>query len=453
MSNRIGSQSAQTETILSQKQLAAYGMGSIASAMFNTVPALVLLFFLTQVLAVSPAWAGLAMLLPKLWDVVTDPLMGFLSDRTQTRWGRRRPWLLLGAFTLPLAFVMIFSVPDYEQWQSRFAWVMAWYLVAATCFTAYVIPYVSMPAEMTDNYHERTRIIAWRMAFVVVGIMLGGSLAPWLVELGGGDRAGYRLMASVLASIMFAVMLFTFFSTAKLPQRQWQPSEAANWQTFKIALRNRPFKVLMAAYILMMVAANSMLATLPFYVAHSLGRGGELVTLLFICHLLPSLLSMPLWNALSKRRGKQSGLMIGVALYASGAAALFFAGSQPPVAVVIAIITAMGAGMGAIQLYPFAMVPDVIALDRRQSGLNREGLFSGVWIATEKIGIASGAFLAAMLLQLFGFVEGGVEQSASALQGVLLAIALAPALLLFLSMAVLTAYSLDRELLRAVRSN
>jgi sugar (glycoside-pentoside-hexuronide) transporter len=441
------------ESRLSHRQLAGYGLGSIASAMFNTVPDLVMLFFLTQTLGVSPAWAGAAMFLPKLWDVFTDPMMGFLSDRTRSRWGRRRPWMLLGAFTLPVAFVMVFSVPEYAQWQSRFAWVMAWYLVAATCFTVYVVPYVSMPAEMTDNYHERTRILSWRMAFVVVGIMLGGALAPLLIEQGGGGIAGHRFMALVLGSLMFMVMLLTFFATAQLPRKSWQRSETAGWQAVAIALRNRPFKVLMLAYLLMMVGANSLLATVPFYVAHRLSSGGELVTLLFLCHLLPSLISIPLWNRWSRVVGKQQGLMAGVAIYALGCVALYFADGVMSLALVVAIVTLMGTGMGAIQLYPFAMVPDVIALDRRASGLNREGLFTGVWIANEKIGIAAGAFIAALVLEVFGFLEGGAEQSQQALQGVQVAFALLPALLLFLSMAVLKAYSLDRELLRSPRSN
>ncbi|MDD9893433.1 MAG: MFS transporter [Gammaproteobacteria bacterium] len=442
----------QRRSQLSHQQLAAYGVGSVASAMFNTVPALVLLFFMTQTLGVSPAWAGAAMLLPKLWDVITDPLMGYISDRTQSRWGRRRPWMLLGAFTMPLAFSMVFSVPDYDTWQSRFAWVMGWYMLAATCFTVYVVPYVSMPAEMTNNYHERTKILSWRMAFVVIGIMVGGGLAPLLIAEGGGGRDGHALMASVLGGVMFVVMLFTFFATANLPRREWQPSQSAGWQALKIALRNRPFKVLMLAYMLMMVGGNCLMATVPFYVAHILEREGELVTALFLCHLVPSLLSIPLWNRWSQRVGKHRGLMVGVAIYALGCAALFFTGDAPSVAVILVIITLMGTGMGAIQLYPFAMMPDVIALDRRQSGLNREGLFTGVWIANEKVGIASGAFLAALVLELFGFVEGGGTQAADALQGVQMAIGLAPALLLFLSMAILTAYSLDRELLRITKS-
>lgn len=438
--------------VLTNRQLAGYGLGSIASAMFNCVPALVLLFFMTETLGISPAWAGAVMLLPKLWDVVTDPFMGVLSDRTQSRWGRRRPWILLGAITMPLAFVMVFSVPDFDSWQPRFAWVMAWYLLAATCFTVYVVPYVSMPAEMTNSYHERTRILSWRMAFVVIGIMLGGALAPLLIEEGGGGRAGHQLMSVVLAAIMFSVMLFTFFSTAKLPQRRWEPADVAGMQALRVALQNKPFKVLMLAYLIMMLAGNSLMAALPFYVSHILGLGGETVTLMFICHLMPSLLSIPLWNKLSRRVGKQSGLLAGACLYGAGCAALYFAGSTPPLWLVISIVTTMGAGMGAIQLYPFAMLPDVIALDRRKSGLNREGLFTGVWIANEKIGIACGAFMAAMVLEWFGFVEGGGVQSAQALQGIHVAIGLAPALLLFLSMGVLKTYSLDREMMRAPRS-
>lgn len=440
--------SAHSEASLTNSQLASFGLGSIASAMFNAVPALVLLYFLTQTLGVSPAWAGAAMFLPKLWDVVTDPLMGFISDRTHSRWGRRRPWMLLGALTLPLAFFQVFAVPEFPDWQGSFYWVMGWYVVAATCFTVYVVPYVSMPAEMTNNYHERTRILAWRMGFVVVGVLLGGALAPMLIQQGGGGREGHQLMGAVLAVVMFVVMMFTVLSTSKLPRRSWQPSDVAGWQGFKIAISNKPFKVLMLSYMLMMVAGNCLMAAVPFYVAHIMGRGGEFITALFLCHLIPSLLFIPVWNQFSKSRGKHWGLAAGALIYAVGSSAIFFIGATPPMWLVLVVVTAMGIGMGAIQLFPFAMVPDVIAVDRRRSGLNREGLFMGVWIANEKIGIALGAFVAALVLEASGYIEGVANQSAQAVYGVQLAMGLVPALLMLLSMAVLKAYALDRELLR-----
>lgn len=438
---------------LRSSQLAAYGVGSIATAMFNAVPALVLLYFLTQTLLISPAWAGLVILLPKLWDVVTDPLMGVISDRTRSPWGRRRPWMLLGACTMPLAFLMMFSVPDYALWQSRFWWVMAWYLLAASCFTMYVIPYVSMPAEMTNDYHQRTRILSWRMGFVVIGVLLGGALAPLLIEQGGGGRVGHQWMGGVLAGVMFVAMLFTVLTSGGLSSRQWQAADARGWPKLKLAFANKPFKALMLAYLLMMVAANCLLAAVPFFANYVLGRGGETVTLLFLCHLLPSLLSIPFWNRWSRRVGKQRGLMFGVATYAGGCVALYVAGGGGSLALVAAIVFVMGLGMGAIQLYPFAMVPDVIDLDRRNTGQNREGLFMGIWIANEKIGIALGAYMAALMLELHGFVEGAVVQSSTAFNGVLVAMGLAPTLLLFLSLAVLKFYSLDRELLRAQASN
>lgn len=444
--------STQTEIQLTNRQLASFGVGSIASAMFNAVPALVLLYFLTNSLGVSPAWAGAAMLFPKLWDVVTDPLMGFISDRTNSRWGRRRPWMFIGAITLPLAFYQVFAVPEFASWQGSYYWVMSWYIVAAACFTVYVVPYVSMPAEMTNSYHERTRILAWRMGFVVVGILVGGALAPLFIKLGGGGRAGHQLMGAGLGLIMFVVMVFTVVTSAKLPRRKWQKADAAGFQAFKIAFANRPFKVLMFSYMLMMVAGNCLMAAVPFYVAHILGQGGEFITVLFLCHLVPSLLFIPFWNAFSKRMGKNKGLLAGATIYGIGSTALFFIGATPPMWLVLLVITLMGIGMGAIQLFPFAMVPDVIAVDRRKSGMNREGLFMGVWIANEKIGIACGAFLAAMVLEWAGFIEGTSTQPSAAIYGVQMAMGLVPALIMFLSMAVLKGYSLDRELLRHVQS-
>ena len=184
----------------------AYGAGSIGAGIFSTIPGLLLLFYLTDTLAVPAGLAGLAILIPKLWDIVTDPIVGSWSDRTQTRWGRRRPFLLAGALLLPLCFMALFMAPVGDPIVSFF-WVLIAFCAAAGAFTLFQVPYATMPTEMTGDYHERTTLVAYRMAFLTVGILAGGALAPELIEAGGGGVAGYASMSVVLALVTMAAML------------------------------------------------------------------------------------------------------------------------------------------------------------------------------------------------------------------------------------------------------
>jgi GPH family glycoside/pentoside/hexuronide:cation symporter len=169
----------------------AYGAGSIGAGIFSTIPGLLLLFYLTDTLAVPAGLAGLAILIPKLWDIVTDPIVGAWSDRTRTRWGRRRPFLLAGALLLPPCFMALFMAPVGDPTVSFF-WVLIAFCAAAGAFTLFQVPYATMPTEMTGDYHERTTLVAYRMAFLTVGILAGGALAPELIEGGGRRGRGLR---------------------------------------------------------------------------------------------------------------------------------------------------------------------------------------------------------------------------------------------------------------------
>src|SRR5512139_2836941 len=195
-----------------------YGVGSFCAGTFSTVPGLLLLYYLTNVLAV-PAWlAGLVVFLPKAWDLIINPHVGRRSDRTVSRHGPRRPWLLAGAVTLPPAFALTFAGPPLHGPVAGL-YVGAWLLAAATAYAFFEVPYKAMPSEMTDDYHEQSRLLTWRMAFLGMAILLSGALAPAIVNSRGGEATpeGYRLMGVVIALVLGGAMVATFLGTAKAP--------------------------------------------------------------------------------------------------------------------------------------------------------------------------------------------------------------------------------------------
>jgi len=419
----------------------AYGAGSIGAGIFSTIPGLLLLFYLTDTLGVSAGLAGLAVLLPKLWDIATDPIVGAWSDRSRSRWGRRRPFLLAGALTLPPCFIALFMAPVGEP-MVAFAWVLAMFCLAATAFTLFQVPYASMPAEMSADYHERTTLVAYRMAFVTLGILAAGALAPMIIKSAGGGTAGYARMSVVLALVTAASMLVAFFGTARA--RQTQRDEEAPTMGLRaqlaVAFGDRAYRTLWQAYALQCVALGAVLAAVPYFVRYTLLAGEEAVTLLFVCLVGPAIVTMPLWTAISRRWGKRVGYLIAAGIFTVMAASLLLAGPGR-LAVVGAQVGLLGVGFAGLQVFPFALLPELIDADAARTGLRREGVFTGLWYVGEKGGFALGAWLVSGMLAVSGFIERRagelVVQPDTALLGVHLATSIAPALLALVSLPLL----------------
>jgi len=417
----------------------AYGAGSIGAGIFSTIPGLLLLFYLTDTLAVPAGLAGLALLIPKLWDVITDPIVGAWSDRTRTRWGRRRPFLLAGALLLPPCFMALFMAPVGDPIVS-FCWVLIAFCAAAGAFTLFQVPYATMPTEMTGDYHERTTLVAYRMAFVTVGILAGGALAPELIEAGGGGVEGYASMAVVLALVAMGAMLVAFFGTRSAAQSEAVASAVGLRAQLGVALAYQPFRRLLGAYALQCVALGAVLAAVPYFVRYTLQAGNSGLTLLFVCLVAPAIVTMPGWTALSRRFGKRRAYIVAAVIFAVMSMSLIFAGPGP-LWRVGAQVGVLGVGFAGLQVFPFAILPELIDADSRATGLRREGVFTALWFVGEKAGFATGAWLVSGILAMTGFLERRagelVAQPEAALLGVHLATALAPALLVALSLPLL----------------
>lgn len=421
----------------------AYGAGSIGAGIFSTIPGLLLLFYLTDTLGVGAGLAGLAVLLPKLWDITTDPIVGAWSDRSRSRWGRRRPFLLAGALTLPPCFIGLFMAP-VGQPMAAFAWVLGMFCLAATAFTLFQVPYASMPGEMSADYHERTTLVAYRMAFMTLGILAAGALAPMIIKGFGGGTNGYAWMAGILAAVTMASMLVAFFGAARAQQTQHaSETQMPLKQQLAVAFGDRAYRTLWSAYALQCVALGAVLAAVPYFVRYTLLADEGAVTLLFVCLVGPAIVTMPLWTAISRRWGKRAGYLLAAGIFAAMAASLLLAGPGR-LAVVGAQVGLLGVGFAGLQVFPFALLPELIDADAARTGLRREGVYTGLWYVGEKGGFALGAWLVSGMLAFSGFVErtagAVVVQPDTALLGVHLAMSIAPAALALLSLPLLSQF-------------
>ncbi|SDG71702.1 MFS transporter [Klenkia brasiliensis] len=417
-----------------------YAAGSIGTAAFGTVPGLLLLFYLTDELGVGAGLAGLVVFAPKAWDVLLNPWIGARSDATVHRWGPRRPWMLAGGLALPVLFVLVFAGPSGA---GAAAWVAVTFLLAATAYGCFQVPYVAQPAEITADPAERSTLMSWRVAALALGILLAGAGAPAVVDLAGGGRTGYLAMACSVAVLLAGGMLGAVVGTRRAPTLTRVTSEGRLLATLRVAARVRPFRLLLTGFVVQALGVGTMLAGVPYYARQVLGDPTA-GTLLFAALVGPAILVMPLWLRVARRAGKRTGLLASSALFVVGAAALAL-GAPGRTTLVLALVVLVGVGYAGMQMFPLAMLPDVVAADEAASGRRRAGVFTGVWTAAETLGLAIGPGLLGLLLSLAGYRSStgdAVAQTPAADTTVLLGFSLLPALLVLASLPVLARYRL-----------
>ena len=407
-------------------RVVGYGAGSLVTGIYSALPSALLLYFMTDTLAVAPTLAAAGIAVAKLWSVVCDPLVGRLSDISVRDGGSRAPFLLWGALACAVAFSLVFAVPAGLQGAAALLYVTASFVVAVTAYSVYSVPYVALPAEMSDDPHERTRIISVRLAFAFAGGLVAAAGGPALVGVLGGGRAGYAWMSLALGVGAGIAALCAWHAVLRLPRRPTLPASIGGQvSVWSGLLRRRSFVRLTVPYILIAAAISTLTAALPYYVRYRLGADESLLGGLFFVMLLSSILGLPAGNVLARRLGKPVTLAVFIGLFCAAVAALGFAATPLQAGVLLVFA---GVGLGGLQLIPFSLLSDVL-----RGHPSNEAALTGVWTAAEKIGLAVGPVLVAGMLSAAGFVPssgGDAAQPAGVPTAVVLATALLPVALL-----------------------
>jgi GPH family glycoside/pentoside/hexuronide:cation symporter len=420
-----------------------YGAGMIGGQIFRDTPALLLLPFLTNTLEVPAAMAGLAIFIPKFWVVFADPLAGIASDRIRSRWGRRRPFMLVGGLLTVATFVLLFHVPGLAAPALRAAYVCAVYTLALTAFSAFSVPYLTMGAEMTPDTHERTRLMGFRVAFMATGLIVSG-YAGAIRELGGPGAAGYALMAWIMGALCLVTMMTSVFTTARAPYYDRHETTLPVMAQFRLALENRPFLLLLGTTFLERLAEGTGYATLVYFQVYVLKQSMQMLGTLVLFIAVPGIVSQPLWVAAARRFGKRPTFVATLTIYCA-VFALWLVPRPDQTALILLLGALNGLFNSAFILTALSMLTDAIAYDRDRTGLNREGAFVGVWLANEKVAFAVGTLIVGGVLAWFGYAEttaGFVAQSPRALTGITVAYVALPIVFHLASLGFLLRYRL-----------
>lgn len=421
-----------------------YGTGSVATGAFGTVPGLLLLPYLTDTLGVAAAVAGVIVFLPKAWDVVLNPVAGRVSDRHRSPLGPRRPFLLRAGLALAGCFALLFAGPPLGSTVAEAAWVVVAFLGCATAYAFFQVPFVAMPAEITDSYDERTRLMTWRVALLALAILVSGASAPAIRDALGG-RDGYRVMGVFVALLIVGGVLGAYHGTRRAPVGRVRAAGGSLREQLRVVGHVADFRLLLTTFVVQALAVGAMLAGVDYVSRHVIGRPGA-ATVLFVCFVGPALLLTPAWTALGTRIGKKRGYLAASVFLAVGALLLVAARELPAAGVYVATGLA-GVGYAGAQVFPLAMLADTAAVHAARSGETRAGVFTGVWTAGETLGLALGPGVFALVLAAGGYVSstgGAVAQPDSAVTAITLGFSVLPAVLVALSLLWLVRYSLTQ---------
>ena len=445
---------SRTSAALAGPVIARYAVGSIGTGGFGTLPGLVLVYFLTDSLGIAALAAGIVVTLAKVWDVIIDPVIGTASDRSLARRGSRRPLMIVGSIALPVFFALTFAVPQGLGDVPSGAWVLIAFVLTATAFSLFQVPYIALPAELTHDYDARTRLLSVRVMVLTFAILLFGAGGPIL-----RSQFGYLGMAIIAGLVIGLGMLISSFVAAKGPSAEVPRVSLAEsyraGQPYRKGLaalkRSQPFRALLLTFLLQGLATGAMLAGAQ-YVATWVLQSEDAVTFLFIALIAPALLFAPIWGAIAARIGKERAFVIASVVFGVGALALTLLAVAPG-PWVYAPVAVVGAAYAGMQSLPMAMLPDVISHDAKRTGDGQAGIFGGVWTAGETTGMALGATLLTIVLTITGYqsipqgeaVAPLIGQTPLAVLGIVLAFSVVPAAIIAASLIPFARYRLRKH--------
>ena len=431
-----------------------FGAGAMGMAIILNTMGGVFAPFMTNFLGIGAGAAATLLLVSKLYDMVTDPLMGVVSDRSTTRWGRRRPFLMLGGVVSAIGLTLVFNPPAIDTQAWLIAYVLGSLLVIYTGYTLFNVPYLTMPAEMTSSYHERTTLMSYRVVFLNIGALIAVSsfaLVQWL----GNDRAAHGTMGWAFAILIFLGSAYCFFGTAPARQTLQEEHAYSIGTQIRTAFQNRPLMLLLSAKFCQLLGVSLSTATGVYFKVVVLGLSYQLTTLYLYTSSLVILAVIPAWNMASRRYGKRLAYMAATAGYALVTLTWLLATADDPLSYIFIRAVLLGICAAGILVMGPALLPDAVEYDYLKTGMRREGTLSSFYSTVEKLAFAIGPALALYFLSWFGYQAGTegleIEQPQTAIIAIYMGAGLTPAALNALSLVFLFKYDLSEDRLKALR--
>ena len=443
---------------VSLKERLGYGVGDLASGLILNFFGFYLLYYFVDIGGLAPAAIGLMLLITKFIDAVTDPMMGAIADRTRTRWGRYRPYLLFGPVPLAISIVLIFNAPEDMGDTALLIWAYATYSLSMLAFTAVNVPYGGLLGVISPSSRERAKVTGFRMFFSALGGILFGALGTTLVrELGGGDeRLGILLTISCIGAVSVFCLLTTFATTReRIPPAE---TNGSIWGDLGVLLRTGPWIAVAVAAILGVTAIASRAGSAPFFFRYVVGDDGTPVfaffdrAALFLTALAIGQVTGVIVGSVLQRWFEKSHLLIAAGALKAGMIAVFFFLPLDAVWPQTLVQYGVGIGFGMLMVLSFAMFTDIAEFIDWKFRRQMTALVIAASVFGVKAGIAFGSAIPGFMLQVTGFTKDAA-QSETALMGIQLAFAVIPAAVMIPAALVLLFYGINRQVIAKVEAD
>ncbi len=443
---------------------AIFGAGDWSLSSFGTLRQIFYAIFLTDVVGLDARLASVAALLGVIWDAVNDPLVGMISDGVNTRWGRRRPFLLWFSIPYALGFMVLWWAPPWENQIALAITVSLAYMLSDTLQTFIFVPLYALTPEITLDYDERTSLTGYRMFFNLLASLVTAVGAPAIVDSvlasGATQQQGYMIVSALFGGLAIIPLLLIFFF---IQERERSPEEIEKEQKtpfmeiVRTAWANIPFRFATALYMLNWITFDLVALVLPFYLTYWVA-GGDLLakavglpleSAVFAFLLVTSVVALPLWVWLSHKLSKRHAYIIGMAFWAV-VQLLIFSIQPGQVTYILVLSVLAGLSVATAHVLPDSIFPDVIEWDELRTGRRQEGIYYGVKNFIRKLTGAVAIFLALQVLGWFGYQnppEGATRfvQPDSALMAMRVLIGPFGAALLLSAILMAWLYPLTRE--------
>ncbi len=422
-----------------------YGSGDLGFSLTSTILTVYFALYLTDVVGVSPAIAALAFFIGSTWDYINDPIVGYISDRTRTRWGRRRPFLLFGAIPFGLTFALLWwQPPIHDPLMLGFYYAFIYALFDTAASFVYM-PFYALTPELTDDYDERTGLTSTRMFFSILGGLIAFTVPIWMVDGFHPEHAGNVLRMGAIFGLISVLPLFlVFWGTRERPEFIQKKETLGVRESLRVTFHNRPFIFGLIMFMFNGVTMSIIEVMLLYFVKYVVQREDQ-SDLIMATIFVVAMAALPLWELISRRLNKRWAYIIGIAFLAVVLLVLSSLNAQTGLTFILVLSVLAGIGVSAMHVLPWAIIPDAIEYGELQNGDRQEGMFYSMITLAQKVASSIAVPLALLVLQSSGYVANSLKQPESAVQGIRMVTGPIPAFTLMLGILFTLLFPLGRE--------
>jgi GPH family glycoside/pentoside/hexuronide:cation symporter len=429
---------------LARRTKLLYGAGDTGFSLTSTIIGAYFAIFLTDVVGISPGVAAAAIFIGRSWDYINDPLIGHISDRTRTRWGRRRPFLLFGALPYALAFTVMWWRPPLESDLALAIYYAVAYVAYDAAATFVYMPYFALTPELTSDYDERTALTSYRMFFSIFASLVAFTIPLAMVGTFTPEHAPRVLTMGLTFGIASALPLLLTFLGTRERQVYMEQEQPRLIQSLRAATKNRPFVFGMAIFLLTWVAVDLLQSTLLYFIKYCVQRESESDLIMGVI-FVTAILALPFWEWTSRRWNKRWAYVFGIAFWAVVQLVMVTLNASSGMTLLLFLCVLAGIGVGAAHVLPWSIIPDAIEWDELQTGERHEGMFYSLITLMKKAASSIAIPLALLLLDVTGYVPNAARQPSSVLSVIRILAGPIPAALLCAGILFAILYPLSRE--------